>query len=354
LVDVFTTYGTVLFWPHPRRYAWDAVPIVDLFFCGALLVALVLGAVWRARPGRVAAAGAAALGFLALYAGYGLYLTARVERAARRQLEGMGRRPADVHAYPVLLLPWLRRVVVGEGPGQDVGWMSAWRPRDVQWYTLPSARGPLVDEARQLEDVRMFEWVRHGADAADRRARRRGTSGSRSTTSATAFPTSRSTGSGACVAFDYTGARAGGAPDPPPARPPAGTLLRWLCSAPRSRATRDGDAAGGAGRRIRARGGRRQRAQRRPCREQPWTGKSESADRRRRRRVDNARGAAIRAARRVTTRTVAWLRASWRTRRRAAARVAGHQPEAARSGWWSRRASAQRAPEALRANGSPR
>jgi inner membrane protein len=228
LADVFTSYGTVLLWPYGRRFAWDAVPIVDVFFTGALLLALIFGAIGRARPRRVAAAGAAALGFLVLYDGYGLYLNARVEREARRQVEALGRRPSEVRAYPVLLLPWLRRVVVREGPGHDVGWISAWSPRPIQWYTLPWARGPLVDEARQLEDVRMFEWFAMGQTrpVVERGA---GEQWVEIDDLRYGFPNDPQHGIwGVRVAFDYTGARAGEVHRIHRARPPAGPTVRWL------------------------------------------------------------------------------------------------------------------------------
>jgi hypothetical protein len=110
----------------------------------------------------VAAVAAAALGFLALYEAYGLWLNHRAEREARTQLAAQGRAPTDVHAYPVLLVPWLRRVVVREGPTPSVGWTSTWQPRPIEWYPLPSSSGPAVDAARRLPDVGMFEWFAMG------------------------------------------------------------------------------------------------------------------------------------------------------------------------------------------------
>jgi inner membrane protein len=162
LADAFTSYGTVLFWPWRRRFAWDAVAIVDVFFTGALLVALLLGWIWRGRARAAAAAAAGALAFLVLYDAYGLLLNARAQREARAQLVAQGRAPDDVHAYPVLLLPWLRRVVAREGAGHAVGWVSTWRPRPIEWYTLTSSSGPAVEAARRLPDVRMFEWFAMG------------------------------------------------------------------------------------------------------------------------------------------------------------------------------------------------
>jgi inner membrane protein len=228
LADAFTSYGTVLFWPSPRRYAWDAVAIVDLFFTGALVAGLVLAWVWRARARAAAAAAAGALVFLVLYEAYGVYLNRRAEREAWRQASALGRRPADVRAYPVLLLPWLRRVVAREGSGYDVGWVSTWSPRPIQWYTLPSAHGPLVDEARRLPDARMFEWfamgqtrptIEHGAgeewvEIDDLRY---------------GFANDPQHGIwGVRVAFDYTGARAGEVRRIRRPRPSARATVRWL------------------------------------------------------------------------------------------------------------------------------
>lgn len=228
LADAFTSYGTVLFWPSPTRYAWDAVPIVDVLFSGALILALVLGRLWRGRPNAAAWAGAGALAFLAAYEAYGLHLNRRAETEARRQLEAAGRRVGDVHAYPVLFLPWLRRIVAEEPPGYSVGWLSTWRPQAIEWYTLHSADGPPVDAARRLDDVRMFEWFAmdqtryavedHGAEvwveAYDLRY---------------GFPNEPQRGLwGVRARFDRSGAPAAEVRRIQVPRPPLGAGLRWL------------------------------------------------------------------------------------------------------------------------------
>jgi inner membrane protein len=157
LADAFTSYGTVLLWPSMRRFAWDALPIVDVFFTGALLLALAAG--WRWRAPRVGMAAAlSALGFLAAYEAYGLHLNRRAEAEARRQAEALGRRPQQVRAYPVLLLPWLRRVVLREASDVRVGWVSTWAPRPIEWHAVPAAHGAMGAAARTLEPVQLFEW----------------------------------------------------------------------------------------------------------------------------------------------------------------------------------------------------
>lgn len=228
LVDVFTSYGTLLFWPSSRRYAWDAVPIVDVFFSGALLVALLLGWLWRSRPRAAAAAAAGSLAFLVVYDAYGLHLNGRAEREARRQLESLGRRPQDVHAYPVLLLPWLRRVVARDGPGHEVGWVSTWSPRPIEWYTLPSAHGRLVEEARRLPDMRLFEWFAMG-QTRPMVERGPGEQWVEVDDLRFGFPNDPEHGIwGVRVAFDYTGAVAGAVHRIRRDRPQAGPMARWL------------------------------------------------------------------------------------------------------------------------------
>lgn len=52
LLDAFTSYGTLLWWPFSQtRVAWDAVGIIDLFFTLPLFLGVILSA-WqkRARP----------------------------------------------------------------------------------------------------------------------------------------------------------------------------------------------------------------------------------------------------------------------------------------------------------------
>jgi len=166
LADAFTTYGTVLLWPWPRRFAWDAVPIVDFIFTGSLVLALLAGWIWRARERVARLAAVAALVFLAAYEAYGLRLNRRAEAEARRQAEVLKAHPDSVRAYPVLALPWLRRVVVRQGDNVAVGWISTWRPGLILFHRLKVAVGSSVDAAHRLEPVHMFEWFAMGQTVA--------------------------------------------------------------------------------------------------------------------------------------------------------------------------------------------
>jgi inner membrane protein len=189
IADAFTSYGTLLLWPSSRRFAWDALPIVDVLFSAALLSAVLVGRMWR-RPRTAQVSALAALGFCVAWEGYGLLLNRRAEAEARRQLEAaglfrsrgmnprslfeLGDSPVPqtprlhVRAYPVLLQPWLRRLVVRAEASDlvGVGWISMWRPAPVRWHFFRPANGPEVEAARRLADVRFFEWFAMGQTTA--------------------------------------------------------------------------------------------------------------------------------------------------------------------------------------------
>jgi inner membrane protein len=163
LLDVFTTYGTQLLSPFSRRrFAFDAVPIVDPVYSLALAAALAFG-LWRGVG--TAAARRAAWGALAVssaYVGLGLLVNDRVERLARAQLAAEGVSQARVAAYPTLFQLPLRRIVARSGDEVRVGWLSAVAPRPVAWERFEAASGPAVDAARLTEEVRVLEWFAMG------------------------------------------------------------------------------------------------------------------------------------------------------------------------------------------------
>jgi inner membrane protein len=167
LLDAFTSYGTQLLAPFShQRFAWNGVAIVDPACTLALAAALVVA--WTAGTGarRARRAAAAALLFVTGYLGLGVWLNARVERAARAQLAAAGARVERVSAYPTLLQLPLRRVVArGEGFVR-VGWSNAFAGRPIAWEAFEEARGPLVDAARGAREARLFEWFAMGEVAA--------------------------------------------------------------------------------------------------------------------------------------------------------------------------------------------
>jgi inner membrane protein len=163
LLDVFTTYGTQLFAPFSRRrFAWDAVAIVDPLCSLVLALALVLGVrrgVGTPAARRVAWAG---LALSSAYLGAGLVVNERAEAIARAQLAAEGVVAARVSAYPTLLQLPFRRIVARSGGEVRIGWLSVVAPRPIAWEGFEAAGGPLVEAARQAEAVRVLEWFAMG------------------------------------------------------------------------------------------------------------------------------------------------------------------------------------------------
>ena len=80
LCDACTSYGTMLLWPFDYgRYAWDCLPIIDLFATLPLLVLAILA--WKKGAPRLAAYG---LVWFTTYALLGVWQHARAESALRQ------------------------------------------------------------------------------------------------------------------------------------------------------------------------------------------------------------------------------------------------------------------------------
>ena len=164
-LDVFTTYGTQLLTPFSnKRFALDAVPIIDPFYSLILIAALV---VWiRTSPGRRARVGrraaAVALVLSTSYLFYGLWLNERAEREVRRQLAEDGISGAQVHVYPTIFQVYLRRVVARLDNEVLVGMITMWKPGQVRWHRFTIPEHPMIDELAETNGGRIFVWFAAG------------------------------------------------------------------------------------------------------------------------------------------------------------------------------------------------
>ncbi len=163
LLDLFTTYGTQLLAPlSRRRFALDAVAIIDPAYSLVLAVGIALGLrAGLAKPfsRRIAWT---ALAASSLYLVFGLVVNERIEAMAREQLSGQGIDATRVAAYPTLLQLPYRRVVARSGDDVRVGFTSLIRPRPIEWEGFTQASGPLVESARATAEGRLFEWFAMG------------------------------------------------------------------------------------------------------------------------------------------------------------------------------------------------
>jgi inner membrane protein len=173
LLDWFTSYGTQLLWPFSdHRFALDAISIIDPIYTLILLAALLLGRRLAARLGRGGDARAQAkvcAGALLLTTGYLLYgwwLNGRAADLARRDLEDLGIKSAEISAYPTLLQLYLRRVVTRTPEVIRVGKISTWAPRPVAWRSILVPQDPRVEAARATPRGRLFAWFAMGQTSA--------------------------------------------------------------------------------------------------------------------------------------------------------------------------------------------
>jgi inner membrane protein len=104
LCDGCTSYGTMLLWPfNEMRYAWDCLPIVDLFATLPLLTLVILA--YRRQSRRLAAYG---LIWFTGYAFIGVWQHHRAEASLRASLSARGIEPTRLTVKPTVsnLIVW--------------------------------------------------------------------------------------------------------------------------------------------------------------------------------------------------------------------------------------------------------
>ncbi len=158
LLDVFTSYGTMLLWPFSfERFALNGVGIIDPLYTLPLVGALLVA--WRARRPWIGRAATTAM--LIATTGYlfaGVAINGRIEREAGARLAADGVAIDRLRAYPVVFQLPLRRVVVRSGQDVLVGYASALTDRPIAWRRFTPDRGPLVDRVLATDRGRIFRW----------------------------------------------------------------------------------------------------------------------------------------------------------------------------------------------------
>lgn len=163
ILDLFTSYGTQLLAPFSdRRFALDAVPIVDPVYSVPLIVALLVGLVARRKPkvGQIAAA--SALVFTTGYLLFGWQQSATARQLARAQLASEGFQVEHMRAQPVMLV-WMWRISARDAEGNlRVGALSTWKPGKIDFRHIERPEDPLVARALSSEKGKVFQWFADG------------------------------------------------------------------------------------------------------------------------------------------------------------------------------------------------
>ncbi|MDX1679527.1 MAG: metal-dependent hydrolase [Akkermansiaceae bacterium] len=169
LIDCFTTYGTLVFWPFDStRVAFNNLFIIDPLFTLPLLVGLVWAAFLR-KPGqfrkrwRINASG---LGVACLYVALSFGAKAMVSRAFEADLAAKNITPLRRFESPTPFNILLWRSVVDEGDHFLVGYRSLLDGSEqaVRWTVYPKGRAAAeaLGESRELDLLKHFSqgwWI---------------------------------------------------------------------------------------------------------------------------------------------------------------------------------------------------
>lgn len=159
LLDLFTSYGTQLFAPFSdKRFAIDAIPIVDPIYSVPLLFALLVGIYFRSNPkvGQRVAAGT--LLFTTAYLLLGLSQSLMAKRLAREQLAAEGFEVDHMRVQPAMLV-WMWRIAARDTHGNlRLGSLSTWKPERIHFERVDLPDDPLVKRALESDRGKTFRW----------------------------------------------------------------------------------------------------------------------------------------------------------------------------------------------------
>jgi inner membrane protein len=162
LLDWFTTFGTQLLAPFARtRFALDGVAVVDPAYTAILGLGLLGG--WYLKDH--ARAGWPTLMAVIISVAYlllGLRINDLAAQEAQRQLTAAGLHGYTVRAYPTMLQLPHRRVVATSADEVRVGYLSMWRPCEIEWGNAATFTSPNVEAVLATREGGIYAWFSGG------------------------------------------------------------------------------------------------------------------------------------------------------------------------------------------------
>lgn len=156
LIDAFTSYGTQLLWPlTAERFAINALSIIDPLYSLVLVFALLIGSFSRFSKAIAPFTASMALLFVVLYSLGGWAMNNHIERVAERQLGTY----AKIEAFPLLLQPYFRRVLVETDDTIKIGYYSTLNPKTIEWtnYAIEPIT-PAIQLVAHTDEGKLFQW----------------------------------------------------------------------------------------------------------------------------------------------------------------------------------------------------
>ncbi len=162
LLDWLTSYGTQLLLPFSdRRFAINAMPIIDPIYTFSLAIGLVLAARYR-RGGHATTIAAAALVLTTAYLGYAWLQNVSAERYAAAQLSAQGQDEVEVTAFPSIFQVHYRRIVGRSDDEIYIGYVSTWHPCEIVWRRTPRSKPVAMQVLAATREGAIFDWFSMG------------------------------------------------------------------------------------------------------------------------------------------------------------------------------------------------
>lgn len=160
LLDIFTSYGTQLFWPFSTmRIASAGVSVIDPFYTLPLLITLIYGWVTRADRGSVTTNNWV-LGATTLYLFLGLGLSQYVSHRVNKLPEAQGANRVTVQK--TLGQTFLHRVLIDHDDRLVISYMSTLHPKRIVSETFTKNPYSCKKSLSDNPDVQLFEWFTGG------------------------------------------------------------------------------------------------------------------------------------------------------------------------------------------------
>ncbi len=169
IIDWFTSYGTLLFWPiTSKRFALDSLPIIDPFFSFPLLLSTFYGFLTYANPIKKKHLAIVAILLSFGYNFFG-YLNSRTcIKFAENQLCSEGSKYLEIRATPTLLNTLLYRIIIKkQNHRYKIAYLNVLnKPNRLLWTDFDSDNNQLTKEAYESEKGKLFSWFSMGFCAA--------------------------------------------------------------------------------------------------------------------------------------------------------------------------------------------
>lgn len=158
ILDLFTSYGTLLFYPLKTRFAIDALPIIDPIYSGILLFPFLVP--WKKSVEIKQKFAITMLILSCFYILLGYFQNRRALSLVRTQLKKINFSIKEIRATPSLFTIWVWKVMAkNEAGDMKITMVSTMFPqKKMRFYTFPKEKNTLAQKALSTKYGKIFTW----------------------------------------------------------------------------------------------------------------------------------------------------------------------------------------------------